>query len=239
MISDDVAFDETDLVALRRNSGTPPFHITGCERSDKYEFESISLSNDNENLVVVHAIATEPSAQDITELCRDIILESMHLGPSSAFSLANTAYRKRLRNGEDPTGACVSAVAVKRTHYDMRIAAVGSLLCYAIEDCSFQALALPQITSSGLLFNYLNSPRYKPVPEKSLPWPKGRASFELAFTNRDVSMSVSPEELSSLFASGNSPETALMTLGRICRKRRPNCTPLMAIREVRPIANER
>ncbi len=238
MINDDVAFDETSLVTLKRNSGISPFRITGRERSEKYGFESFSLSTDDEGLAVVHAVTTEPSAQGITELCRDVILASLHLGPSSAISLASTACRKSWQDRKDSTAACVSAIAIKRTRRDVRVAAVGSLLCYAIEDCSFRALALPQITSSGLLFNYLNSPRYKPVPEKSMPWPEGGAGFELAFANRDISMSVSPEELSSLFAKGNSPETALLALGQICRKRRPDSTPLMAIREVRSSFDE-
>lgn len=239
MIGNVAAFGESGLVSLRRQSGVLPFRIAGRERSDKYVFESISLSSDNESLVVVHAIATEPSTQDITDLCRDAILAAMPSGPSSAISFASAAYRNRLRDGGHPTDAGVSAVAIKRAHRGTRVAAVGSLLCYAIEDFSFRALALPQITSSGLLFNYLNSPHYQAVPEERLPWSDEVASSSFAIANRDISSCVSPEEIGPLFADANHPGTALDALEGLCRRRCPNCTPLMAIGEIEPIPRDR
>lgn len=239
MMGNIAVFGETGLVSLRRKSGVLPFRIAGRKQSGKYVFESISLSRDDEDLVVVHAIATEPSTQNITDLCRDVILERMYLGPSSAISFANAACRKQLRDGGDPTDACVSAVAIKRAHRGARVAAVGSLLCYAIEDFSFRALALPQITSSGLLFNYLSSPHYQAVPEERLPWSDEVASSGFAIANRDISSCVSPEEIGPLFADANHPGTALDALEGLCRRRCPNCTPLMAIGEIEPIPRDR
>lgn len=221
---------KTNTISLKRKSGELPFRISGRIQHDKYFYESISLSSNDRGFVAIHSVTTEPP-RGLTDQCSSIILETLHLGPSAAISSTHNACKDYLHIMIEQD-ACISALAVKSSPQDIRIASVGSLLCYTITGSTLQALTLPQITSLGMLFNYLNSPHYQPVPEMRFFWPDNNTGVKLAIANRDVSICVSPEEINSLFSNSTRQEFIVKKIEQLCRRRNPNSTPLLTINEI-------
>lgn len=219
-------------ISLKRRSGALPFKISGRTQHNRYSFESISLLSNDGGFAAVHSITTE-SPRNLTDQCSSVILKALHLGPSAAISTANNACKSCLHTMIQQD-ACISALAVKSSPQGICIASVGSLLCYTITDSKLQTLAFPQITSSGMLFNYLNSPHYQPVSEKNLIWPDNNTSIRFVIANRDVSISISPEEINSLLINSKHQQFAIKEIKQLCRRRNPNCTPLLTISEMQP-----